>query len=81
MKTSHTITILKKFLSGAALSSNDIFASNSNQYFCGLKDHGIELDEELVPNTDNGYKHKERSLAMDEDNIAKAVSLLRRLQG
>ncbi len=81
MKTGYTITILKKLLSGAALSSNDIFASNSNQYFCGLKDQGIELDEVWVSNDSNTGQHLARSLSIDGDNIAKALSLLRRLQG
>ncbi len=81
MKTGYKIEILKKLLSGMTLKSNDVYASNSNQYFKSIKDQGVSLDEVWTPNIYNDGKHKERSLTMDEDNISRAASLLRWLQG
>lgn len=78
--TTHKITILKKLLSGAELSSSDMFASNSNQYFVDIKNHGVELKEVWTPNKQNPGRHLERSLVLNEDNISIAVKYLRKLQ-
>ena len=48
-KSTHLINILSDLLDGQRLSSIDIKASNSNQYFCTIKNNGIELIEVRNP--------------------------------
>ncbi len=80
-KSTHIITILKRLLDGEAMSSNDMMASNSNQYFRTIKKHGIALIEVRTHNrTNNGY-HKERSLHIETDNVDRAKNYLKKLQG
>lgn len=80
-KSTHTITILKQLLTGTAMSSNDMMASNSNQYFREIKKHGIALVEVWTPNRTNNGRHKERSLHQTIDNIERAKQYLQKLQG
>ena len=80
-KSTHLITILELLLEGKKLSSNDLFISNSNQYFVFLKKQGIALEEVWKPNVKNKGKHKERSLLKTENNLAKARSYLKYLKG
>ncbi len=79
--STHKIKILKQFLSGAELSSSDINASNSNQYFVGIKNQGIELKEVWEANESNTGRHLNRSLVMEGDNIERAEKYLKKLQG
>ena len=80
-KSSHTITILKALLAGEALSSNDLFISNANQYFCDIKNTDIELIEIWKQNvTDNG-RHKVRKICLNAENIQKTKSYLNHLMG
>ena len=78
-KSSHLITILTLLLEGKKLSSNDMFASNSNQYFVQIKKQGIELIEVWKPNDTNRGQHKERSLHQTLENIKRAEVYLDRL--
>ena len=75
------ITILTLLLEGKKLSSNDMFMSNSNQYFVQLKKNGIELIEVWKPNSTNKGKHKERRLHQSIENIKRAEAYLNRLLG
>ena len=78
-KSSHLITILTLLLEGKKLSSNDVFASNSNQYFGQIKKQGIELIEVWKPNDTNRGQHKERSLHQTIKNIKNAEVYLSKL--
>jgi len=78
-KSSHLITILTLLLEGKKLSSNDMFASNSNQYFVQIKKQGIELIEVWKSNDTNRGQHKERSLHQTLENIKQAEVYLDRL--
>ena len=80
-KSTHLITILTLLLEGKKLSSNDVFASNSNQYFSTIKKQGIELIEVWKPNSSNRGQHKERSLHQTLENIKRADSYLNELLG
>ena len=80
-KSSHIITILKRLLNGDAMSSSDMMASNSNQYFRTIKKHGIALVEVWTPNRTNNGRHKERSLHQTLENIERAKKYLESLQG
>jgi len=80
-KSTHMITILTLLLEGKALSSNDMFASNSNQYFRTIKKQGIELIEVWKPNDTNTGRHKERRLNQTIDNIKRAENYLNKLLG
>ena len=80
-KSSHIITILRQLLNGDAMSSNDMMASNSNQYFKTIKENGIALVEVWTPNLTNSGRHKERSLHQAIDNIKRAKKYLESLQG
>jgi len=80
-KSSHLITILTLLLEGNTLSSNDMFMSNSNQYFNKLKKNGIELIEVWKANDTNRGKHKERRLHQSIDNIKRAEAYLCKLLG
>ena len=80
-KNTHTITILTLLLEGKTLSSNDMFVSNSNQYFVQIKKQGIELIEVWRPNTTNKGKHKERRLHQNKRNIERARRYLKKLLG
>lgn len=80
-KSSHIIIILKKFLAGEELSSSDMFASNANQYFCDIKNRGIELEETWKKNLTNNGRHKVRKLETSFHNIQKAQSYLNHLMG
>ena len=73
------ITLLTLLLEGKKLSSNDTFASNTNQYFNRMKKDGIELVEVWKPNATNRGKHKERSLHQSIDNIKRAEDYLSKL--
>ena len=79
--STHIITIMKKLLTGKSLTSSDMIASNSNQYFRTIKKNGIALIEVWKPNLINAGKHKERSLHQSIENISKAKHYLRALQG
>lgn len=78
-KSSHLITILTLLLEGKKLSSNDVFASNTNQYFGQIKKQGIELIEVWKSNDANRGQHKERSLHQTIENIKRADVYLDRL--
>lgn len=80
-KSSHLISILSDLLNGQRLASIDIKASNSNQYFCTIKNNGIELIEVTKPNLTNKGHHLERRLNQDEENIEKAQDYLNKLKG
>ncbi|MFK5937795.1 MAG: hypothetical protein QM497_05285 [Sulfurimonas sp.] len=80
-KSSHLTTILTLLLEGKELSSNDMFASNSNQYFVQLKKQGIELIEVWKPNLTNAGRHKERRLNPSSDNIKRAEDYFAKLIG
>ena len=80
-KSSHLITVLTLLLEGKKLSSNDMFMSNSNQYFVQLKKQGIELIEVWKPNETNKGKHKERRLHQSIENIKRAEAYLNKLLG
>ena len=80
-KSSHLITILTDLLEGKRLASIDIKASNSNQYFCTIKNKGIELIEVEVPNLFRRRNHLERRLNLTEENIKKANEYVERLKG
>lgn len=79
-KTSYLITALTKLLKGERL-SYITGAKNSNQYFCTLKNKGIELIEVEVPNLANRGNHLERRLNLTNDNIRLAEDYLKRLKG
>ena len=79
-KSSYLIIALKRLLNGEKLSFI-AGAKNSNQYFCIIKNHGIELVEVYKPNLSNMGKHKERSLHMTQENILRAKKYLNSLQG
>ena len=78
-KTTHLINILNGLLKGKKLSSIDIKASNSNQYFCTIKNNGIELIEVKKPNLTNKGYHLERRLNLTQKNINKAKKYLQKL--
>jgi hypothetical protein len=80
-KNTHIIKIIERFLAGETISSNDVFASNSNQYFGTIKKNGIALVEVWQNNITNRGRHKERSLYWDKENLLRAGSYLRRLKG
>ncbi len=73
-KNSYTLEILQRLLNGETLASADFFVSNCNQYFCEIKNNGIELVEIRVPNKTNKGTHLERKLLANEENISRAVS-------
>ncbi|RXJ93768.1 hypothetical protein CRV00_09915 [Malaciobacter molluscorum] len=78
-KTTHLINIINGLLKGNRLSSIDIKASNSNQYFCTIKNNGIELIEVKKPNLTNKGYHLERRLNLTQKNINKAKKYLHKL--
>lgn len=80
-KTSHLINILSELLEGKTKASIDIKASNSNQYFCAIKNNGIELIEVSKPNLTNRGHHLERRLNTSEENVEKAKEYLLKLKG
>lgn len=80
-KTTHLINILTQLLESKKLSSIDIRASNSNQYFCTIKNNGIELIEVMKPNLTNRDYHLERRLNLSDDNLNKAKQYLDKLKG
>ena len=80
-RSSHMITILTLLLEGKKLSSNDMFISNSNQYFVQIKKQGIELIEVWKRNETNKGKHKERRLHQSIENIKRAEEYLNKLLG
>lgn len=78
-RTSYLIVALIQLLKGKRLS--DIKgAKNSNQYFCTIKNKGIELIEVEVPNLANRGNHLERRLNMTDENINLAQNYLDRLK-
>ena len=80
-RSTHISKILEQLLKGKTLCASDILASNSNQYFRTIKQHGIELIEVEVPNLTNSNKHKERRLHQTIENIKRAKKYLKALQG
>lgn len=80
-KSSHLINILSDLLDGKRLASIDILASNSNQYFCTIKNNGIELIEVTKPNLTNKGHHLERRLNQEKENVEKAKEYLNQLKG
>lgn len=79
-KTSYLIIALTDFLNGKKLSCIE-GAKNSNQYFCTIKNKGIELIEVEVPNLVNRGYHLERRLNPTLENKKRATEYLRRLKG
>ena len=80
MNDSYVILILKRLLSGETLSSQAVQASNANQYFCTIKNAGIELIEVRTSNIRNKGTHLKRSLSTRKENIKRTVDYLKRLQ-
>ena len=80
-KSTHLINILRRLLNREILSSIDIKASNSNQYFCTIKNNGIELIEVNKPNLTNRGYHLERRLNPSEANVKRAEKYLKKLLG
>lgn len=80
-KSSHLINTLNSLLEGKRMSSMDIKASNSNQYFCTIKNNGIELIEVRKPNLTNSNHHLQRRLNPSNENIKRAKKYLNRLRG
>lgn len=79
-KSSYLIIALTELLKGKKLS--DIKgAKNSNQYFCTIKNKGIELIEVEVPNLLTRGNHLERRLNFTDGNIELAKKYLARLKG
>ncbi|MFA5455382.1 MAG: hypothetical protein WC272_08695 [Sulfurimonas sp.] len=78
-KTSYLIIALTKLLKGERLSFIE-GAKNSNQYFCTIKNKGIELIEVEVPNLTNRGYHLERRLNLTDENIELAQKYLERLK-
>lgn len=78
-KTSYLIIALTKLLNGDRLSFIE-GAKNSNQYFCTIKNKGIELIEVEVPNLINRGYHLERRLNFTDENIDLAKAYLNRLK-
>lgn len=78
-KTSYLIVALTKLLKSERLSYIQ-GAKNSNQYFCTIKNKGIELIEVEVPNLTNRGNHLERRLNMTDENIKHAQDYLDRLK-
>lgn len=79
-KSSYLIITLNKLLDGETLSFIQ-GAKNSNQYFCTIKNQGIELIEVWKPNLFNQGKHLARRLNLTAENIERAESYLYSLQG
>lgn len=77
-KQTHTIKILIRFLNGEIMISSDVFASNSNQFFCNIKNTGIELVEWKVLSEG---RHLKRRLKMTAENIERAKKYLNKLLG
>jgi len=78
-KASYLIIALTKLLNGERLSAIED-AKNSNQYFCAIKNKGIELIEDKKPNLTNRGYHLERRLSPTGDNISRAKAYLNRLK-
>jgi hypothetical protein len=79
-KSSYLIIALNKLLDGKTLSYID-GAKNSNQYFCIIKNQGIELIEVWKPNLTNQGKHLDRRLNLTSKNIERTEQYLYSLQG
>jgi len=78
-KTSYLIIALTRLLDGDRLSFVE-GAKNSNQYFCTIKNKGIELIEVEMPNLTNRGNHLERRLNLTNENIELAQKYLERLK-
>ncbi len=73
----YKIKALELFLEYETLTSSVKFLGiNPNQYFCEIKNNGIELIEIRVPNKTNKGTHKERTLLKSQENIIKAKKIL-----
>ena len=73
----YKIKALELFLEYETLTSSVNFLGiNPNQYFCEIKNNGIELVEIRVPNKTNKGTHKERTLLKSKENIIKAKKIL-----
>ena len=76
-RNSYKIKALELFLEYETLTSNVNFLGiNPNQYFCEIKNNGIELVEIRVPNKTNKGTHLERTLLKSKKNIIKAKEIL-----
>lgn len=80
-KVSHLSRILIELIEGKTLHSIDQKASNTNQYFRTIKNNGIELVEVWQPNLTNTGRHKARSLHQTHENIKRAKTYLKKIQG
>lgn len=80
-KSTHLVNILNDLLKGKELASIDIRASNSNQYFCTIKNNGIELIEVNKPNLTNKGTHLARRINPSDKNIKRAKTYLEKLKG
>ena len=80
-KPSYIIIVLKRLLAGETLTASSISGHNANQYFCAIKNNGIELVEVRKPNLTNTGRHKERSLYQTPENIVRAKKYLDTLKG
>ena len=78
-KTSYLIIALTKLLKGERLYYIQV-AKNSNQYFCTIKNKGIELIEVEVPNLTNRGYHLERRLNLTDENVKHTKDYLDRLK-
>jgi hypothetical protein len=79
-QSTHLVNIMSDLLDGKEMTANDVFASNSNQYFCTIKNNGIELIEVRKPNLNNKGSHLERRLNKTNENLDKAKSYLEKLK-
>ena len=79
-KSSYLISALRLLLKGKTLSSIT-GAKNSNQYFCVIKNNGIELIEVEKPNLTNRGRSKHRSLYQTIENIERTKKYLESLKG
>jgi len=78
---SNLANILESLLNEKTLSSLDLKALNSNQYFNTIKHHGIALIEVCESNLTNTGRYKERSLHMETENVTRAENYLKKLHG
>ena len=77
----YKIKALELFLEYETLTSSVNFLGiNPNQYFCEIKNNGIELIEVRKPNLNNKGSHLERRLNKTNENLDKAKSYLEKLK-
>jgi len=80
-RTSTMIYTLAQLIEGKTLTSMDINVVNAPQYFCTIKNNGIELIEVSKPNLLNRGHHLERRLNPSDENVEKAKNYLDKLKG